>query len=131
MSRFVPDKSDMRATLLFLFHLKKNASESHRMLVEAYGEEYALSERACRDWFQRFRNGDFDMNDKPRSGHPKKFQDEELQALLDVDNTLTQKELAKALHVEQSAISERLHAMGKIRKLGKWIPQECENETNN
>ena len=33
----------MREALLFCFNLKKSAAESHRMLVEAYGDN-ALSE---------------------------------------------------------------------------------------
>ena len=38
----------MREALLF--NLKKSAAESHRMLVEAYGDN-ALSETTCRDDF--------------------------------------------------------------------------------
>jgi len=32
------------------------------MLSNTYGEA-AISERTCREWFQRFRNGDFDVED--------------------------------------------------------------------
>jgi len=35
MSNFVPGNYDLR---IFCYHLKKTAAESHRMLVEAYGE---------------------------------------------------------------------------------------------
>ncbi|KAG5320414.1 MOS1T transposase, partial [Pseudoatta argentina] len=37
----------------------------------------------CRDWFRRFKNNDFQLEDKERSGAPKKFQDKELEQLLD------------------------------------------------
>jgi len=40
------------------------------LLVEAYGDA-ALSERSCREWFQKFKNGEFDVEDKERSGRPK------------------------------------------------------------
>ena len=33
------------------------------MLVEAYSDA-ALSERSCREWFQKFKNGEFDVEDK-------------------------------------------------------------------
>ena len=33
------------------------------MLVEAYGDA-ALSERSCREWFQKFKNSEFDVEDK-------------------------------------------------------------------
>ncbi|KAG5327210.1 MOS1T transposase, partial [Pseudoatta argentina] len=40
--------------------------------------------RTCRDWFRRFKNNDFELEDKERSGAPKKFQDKELEQLLDI-----------------------------------------------
>ena len=49
------------------------------MLVEAYGEA-ALSERSCREWFQKFKNGEFDVEDKERSGRSKVYEDAELES---------------------------------------------------
>lgn len=34
-----------------------------------------LSEITYRNWFRRFKGNDFDVNDKERSGQPKKFED--------------------------------------------------------
>jgi len=113
----------MRTMLIFCFHLKKTAAESHRMLVEAYGD-YAVGEATCRNWFRHFKNGDFNVIDKTPENRPKKFEDAELQALLDEDATQTQKQLAEQLNVSRQAISDRLHAMGKIQKCGKWVPHE-------
>jgi len=48
---------------------------------------------------------------------------EDYQALLDEDDTQSQKMLAEQLDVSQ-AISMRLHAMGKVQKTGKWMPHE-------
>jgi len=47
-----------------------------------------------------------------------------LQALLDENDTQSQKMLAEQLGVSQAAISIRLHAMGKVQKIGKWVPHE-------
>jgi len=91
----------MREALLFCFNLKKSAAESHRMLVEAYGDN-ALSETTCRDWFRRF-NDNFDLSDKKRENRPRKVEDCQLQALLDEDDTQTQKMLAEQLGVFQAA----------------------------
>ena len=115
MSCFVPEKRDLRAGLLLLFHWKKTAAESHRILVEAYGE-HALQERMCRKWFQRFKSGDFDLNDKERGKPPKKFEDTELQALLDADDAQSQQQLADSLNVCQQTISNRLNKMGRCRR---------------
>ena len=58
MSSFLLKKKYMREALLFCFNLKKSAGKSHRMLVEAYGDN-ALSETTCRDWFRRFNDDNF------------------------------------------------------------------------
>ena len=44
-----------------------------------------------------------------------------MQALLDKDDTQSQKMLAEQLGVSQAAISMLLHAMGKVQKIGKWV----------
>ena len=84
MSDFVPKKVYLRGILLYYFIQKKSAAEAHRILVETYGD-HALSKTTCRDRFRRFRNNDFDVEDKERSGAPKKFEEEELEALLHED----------------------------------------------
>ena len=121
MTDFVPETDDLRKALIFCFHLKKSAAESHRMLVEAYGD-HALSEATCKRWFRRFRDGDFDVRNEERGRPPKKFEDIELQTILDEDPTLSQKQMAEMLNVAQQIISDRLRAMGKIQKSGKWVP---------
>ena len=70
------------------------------------------------------RDNDFDVRNKERGRPPKKFEDAELQAILDEDDTLNQKQMAEMLNVAQQTISDRLKAMGKIQKCGKWVPHE-------
>ena len=110
----------MQEASLFCFNLKKSAAESHRMLVETYAlSDNALLKTTCRDWFRRF-NDDNDLNDKKRENRLRKVEDRQLQALLDEDDTQSQKMLAEQLGVSQAAISIRLHAMegSNDRKMG-------------
>lgn len=93
------------------------------MLTEAYGE-HAPSQSSCKDWFGRFKQGNFCLEDAQHGKPPKKFEDADLQALLDQDATQTQEMLAEQLNVTQASISGRLKAMGKIQKMGKWVPHE-------
>lgn len=116
-------KQHLREILLGHFFAKKNAATSHRLIVEVYGE-HALSWTQCKVWFNRFKNGDFDIKDKKRPGQPKKFEDEELETLLDEDSCQTQDELANSLGVTQAAISKRLKSLGFIQKQGNWVPHE-------
>lgn len=113
MSSFVPTKEHLRHAMLLYFNQKKKAVECHKLLSETYGE-HSPSLKTCETWFRQFKSGDYDVNDKKRSGGPKKYEDTELQALLDEDPTQTQKQLAEVLEVTQESISRRLKAMGKI-----------------
>jgi len=103
----VPTTYDLRTALVFCYHLKKNAAESQRMLEEAYGD-HAPSLATCKRWFQRFKNNDFDVRNEERGRPLKKFEDTELQEILDEDDTLSQQEMAEMLNVDQATISRRL-----------------------
>ena len=46
-----PNSRHLREVFIFCFHLKKSATETHRMLSTTYGETM------CREWFRRFRIG--------------------------------------------------------------------------
>ena len=117
MSTFVLTKEHFRELLLFCFNLKKSAAEEHRLLYEAYGE-HASSIKTCGYWFRRFKCGDFDTIDIERERRPVKFEDAELEGLLDQDSCQTQEELAQTLGVTQRAFSNRLKAMGMVQKRG-------------
>ena len=93
MPSFELNKRHLRELLIYFFNLKNSATEVHRLLAEAYGEA-ALSEISCREWFQKFKNGEFDVEDKECSGRPKVYEDAELEALLNEDSCQTQKEFA-------------------------------------
>ena len=59
------------------FIRKKTAAEAQRELQKVYGDA-VLCETTCRDWFRRFKDGDFDVNDRPPEGRPKTFEDEDV-----------------------------------------------------
>ena len=123
MSVYEPNSRHLREVLIFCFNMKKSAAEAHRMLSNTYGEA-AISERTCREWFQRFKNGDFDVEDRHSGGREKVFEDAELEALLDQDLCQIEEELARSLGVIQQVISKRLKVMGMIQKQGNWMPYE-------
>jgi len=72
MSNFVSGNYDLRTVLIFCYHLKKTAAESHRMLVEAYGE-HALGKSQCFERFKKFKSSDFDVRNEERGKPPKKL----------------------------------------------------------
>ena len=95
---------------------------------------YEMFMEIMQRWFRRFKSGDFEVSDKDRPGQPKKFDDRELEALLDEDPCQTQSQLAESLGVGRQTIGDRLKAMGKktavlIHKKTKWT-QNWENPFN-
>ena len=106
MSTFVPNKVYLRGIFLHQFIRNKSAAQAHRILVETYGDN-ALSDTTCRDWFRRFKNNDFKLEDKGRSGAQKKYEDKELEEILDEDRSQTLAKLGKTLQVDESTVSTR------------------------
>ena len=90
MSDFVPNNRHLREVLIFFFHSKKTATEAHRELQKVYGD-IALSETTCRSWFRRFKDGDFDVDDRLCEGRPKTFKDADViyYELLKPNETIT------------------------------------------
>ncbi|GBP37789.1 Mariner Mos1 transposase [Eumeta japonica] len=103
--------------------MKKSAVEAHRTLSNTYGEA-AISEGTCREWFQCFKNSDFDVKDQHGGGREKVFEDAELEALLNQDSCQTQQELPGSLGVTQQGISECLKVMRMTQKQRHWVPYE-------
>lgn len=56
----------IRHLLLYEFNRGSKATEAARNIRAVYGEKF-LAESTARKWFARFREGNFDLNDAPRS----------------------------------------------------------------
>ena len=67
MSNSQTNKLRLRKILIYSFNLKKSAAEAHRLLIATYGDA-TLSEISCRKWFLKFKNCEFVIEDKERSG---------------------------------------------------------------
>lgn len=119
MANSIPNKEFLRGILLQYYKEKKSAAAAHRLLVKTY-EEHAFGETTCRDWYRRFKRGDFGVKDQERSGAPKKFLDSELEALLLQDPSQTREQLAETLGVTGSTVSYRLKAMGMVQRKGSY-----------
>lgn len=123
MDTFNPTKQHLREVILHYFLAKKNSPETHRCLVEVYGEQ-SPSMATIKRWFQRFKTGDFTTYAKEHGKPTEKLDDDELRKLLEEDPCQTQEELSVTLNVTQQCISKRLHKLGMIRKQCTWVPYE-------
>jgi len=101
-------KEHIRFSIHFAFHLKKNAAEATEMICAA-NEKNAVSQITCKRCYQKFRQGDFSLEDEPRTGRSQKIETDELEALLTLNSAQTKNKLAEQLGVTQQTISVRLH----------------------
>ena len=88
-----------------------------------YGEG-VTGESMARKWFAKFKNGNFDINDTPRSKRPFEFDKDHLKALLKEESCQTSCELAKKMNCNQKTILNPFHSMGFAEKLRVWVPHE-------
>lgn len=101
----------------------KKCANAHEILVNTYGDN-ALSKSTCKEWFARFKSGDFDVKDKERSGAPQKVTDQELEDILGQDPCQTLEQIGKQLGVDRTTVGKRLKALGVIQKEGVWVPHK-------
>ena len=59
----------------------RNPIHARKKLYDIYDEK-SFTERQCQNWFARFRPGDFDLKDAPRSGRPTEVDDDEMKAMI-------------------------------------------------
>jgi histone-lysine N-methyltransferase SETMAR len=75
-----------------------------------YGED-AVNERTCRKWFARFRVGNFDLDDAPRSGRPVEV-DDQIKTLIENNTRCTTRVIAEILKISHTAVIKQLHKLG-------------------
>ncbi|GFT68050.1 histone-lysine N-methyltransferase SETMAR [Nephila pilipes] len=68
-------------------------------------------------------SGDLFLCDELRSGRPYALNDEEFQAAIEKDSSLTRGELAKQFNVTNETVILHLHLLGKKYRLSKWVPR--------
>lgn len=115
------DETVLRGCLLFEFHLQHSAAEAQRRLCQAFGEG-VLSRRTCSRWFKQFRSGDYNLVEDVRSGRPSTFDNDELRQLVESDPRLTTREMSSILGCTHTTIERHLTEIGKVSKLGSWVP---------
>jgi hypothetical protein len=69
-----------------------NAAQATIELKAVYGEA-SPNERKCERWFARFNQGDYSLEDKPRSGRPSEVNEAKLEAIRKADPRQTEEEI--------------------------------------
>ena len=89
---------------IFLFHFRK-------------GKNAAQSAKKCRNWFDKFRSGDFSLKDEQRSDRPNEVDDNQIKAIIESDRHVTVLEFEEMLKIPKSTIDRHIQRSGVVKKL--------------
>jgi hypothetical protein len=78
----------------------------------------ALSIHTAQHWFNRFKNGNFELDDLPRSGRPLETDMDVFKQLIEEDPRLTKRCLAEQLGCSHTTAETHLGGLGKTCNMG-------------
>ena len=100
--------------ILFYEYIKgNNAASAFKIICATYGEG-SLSERICRKWFTRLREGNFNLSDESRPGQSSDCHGEAIRGPL---SKMHIKVLRKIL---KSTVRHNLKKMGMVNRYNVW-----------
>ena len=112
-----------RHLMLYKFRKGSSVTIATKNICAVYGEN-VLSSRTCRKWFQRFRAGNFCLEDEERSGRPPQTDEDKIRDLIEKSRSLTVQETSNVLKIPKTTIHRCLKKMGMMSKLNVWLPHE-------
>ena len=110
-------RREIHILLLHEFRLGHKATEAANNICSTMGGD-VLSIRMAQHWFNRFRNGNLELDDLPRPGRPLEVDVDLLQQLIEQDPRLTSRCLAEQLRCSHTAVEKHLIELGKTWRYG-------------
>ena len=114
---------ELRVLPLHEFRLGRKATEATRNICSTMSED-TLSIHRAQHWFNRFKSGNFELNDSRHLGRPLEVDVDVLKQLIEEDFRLTTCCLAERLGRSHTTVETHLSELGKMWKYGVWIPDD-------
>lgn len=105
----------IRYVLQFYYEKGKNAARARRKICAVYGED-ALSVNTARYWYRRFKDGNFDVKDAPRSGRPTTDKVDQILQRIHDDPSISSRQIAKELNINHTTVLNYLRKAGYTKK---------------
>lgn len=116
-------RRDIRAIVYYEFAGGIHAVDCYRNICSRFGKD-VVSRETVENWYRRFKSGDMDLDDKPRSGRPSTVSEDEMRKAIEEDPHLNVRKLAKLFGVSHTTAWETLKRMGLIFKSNVWVPHD-------
>jgi len=115
-------KREIRTIMYYCWMRNLNGSKMSVEINEALGQN-TVNERSCRRWIERFNEGDFNLDDKERTGRPSTIDlDAGIKEYLQTFPRATSVEIASAMGHSQSTIWEHMTKIRLRYLCCKWVP---------
>lgn len=113
--------------MLYEFQLGHNVTEAIRNICKAKGDG-AVKRATAFNWYKKFKNGRFDLDDQPRSGRPLSIDPEVIREAVEENPITSQRRLSGELDLAKSTVHDHLHRLKKVNKRCREIPHELTYE---
>jgi len=117
-------RRELRVLLRQKFRLSRKATEATSNICGTVGKD-VLSIRTAQLWFNRFNNGNFELDNLPHSGRPLQVDMDVLNQLIEEDPRLTTRCLAERLGCSHTTVETHLGELDKTGKYGVWYHMIC------
>ena len=79
-------------------------------------------DRMCQKWFEKFRAGDFALDEAPWSGRPVELDSNQIETLIENSQYYTTRETADILKICKSSVENHLYQLGYVNRFDVWVP---------
>ncbi|KAG5339333.1 SETMR methyltransferase, partial [Acromyrmex charruanus] len=117
------NSTDIHVIFLYEYKLGNNAAKAARNINQAFGEN-TVNDQKVQHWFEKFRSGDFSLQNEPRRRPKTSVKNDALKALVETNPTVSTREFATRMNVDHTTILRHLSEIGKVKKMDKWVPHE-------
>ncbi|GFT45264.1 histone-lysine N-methyltransferase SETMAR, partial [Nephila pilipes] len=105
------------------FHRGATTRQAVADINSVFGIQVATNATVAR-WFKKFRSGYFDLSNEPRDRPKSQVDNDVLKSTVEANFSQSSRELLLMYNVSKQTILTHLAQIGKVKKLGKWIPHE-------
>jgi len=108
--------------MLYEFRKGNTATSAANNIYAVYGKG-VLSACICRKWFERFRKGNFNLEDESRAERLVETDEERIRNLVNETKSLSVREMSQILNISKSSMYKHLKEM-EMPKLDIWVPHQ-------
>lgn len=113
----------LRHVMFYCFKKGSTSENTAKEICDVYGDQ-SITVQTVRNWFRRFRAGNFNLKDKDRSGRPSTTDTDLIKAYLDENPRSSVREIANASNIPRTTVHEHLTKLGYVNRYEVWVPRQ-------